>query len=88
MTKAEATLEIWNSRKAPRAYVVEPWAADYTLLADQKMTIFASASERLPRFTIQERDEITQIWCDETDSYSVTLNGHEIECGHQRQPAE
>jgi hypothetical protein len=78
-------LGVRNARKAPQLVAVEPWANDYTLLADEELEIVAFGDTETPWFNVVEWDGVTQVYCEATVNFKVVQGDRELECGHQRQ---
>jgi len=85
-TPKTSRIGISNSRKVPLVVAVEPWANDYTLLPGEELQVVAIGTDKSPWFEVVEWDEACQVYCNDADSFRVTQNGVELQCGHNRQP--
>jgi len=83
MTNRTYKLQVWNARKQPRIVAVEPWADEYTLAPEAKLTIVTVAEEgpaaaEGPWFSVIEWDDTTQVYCEATADYYVEQEGKRL----------
>jgi|GEM_PF-1129191 len=79
-------LAVTNSRPTWHEVHVEPWANDYTLFPGETLEIHAYSHTHVPAFHLVEWGDVSQVFCESTEDFTVLQKGVELACGHQRQP--
>ncbi len=86
MTPRSSKFPVHNHKTVPHVVAVEPWGADYTLFPGESLEVVAFDDEVAPSFELVERDNSSQVYCNDASTYEVMQNGAVIPCGHNRQP--
>lgn len=87
--KYPVAIAFTNDRTKPHVVWVEPWGEDYTMLPKDECVVLAErieASEK-PCYWLVETEGNTQVYCEQLDYPKVTINGVQVQCGHNREAA-
>lgn len=83
------SIGIWNDRPRPHVVWIEPWGEDVTLLSGEKLIVSnqSPGATDKPHFVLVETEGNTQLYVEHGDYPELHIDGHRVDCGHNRQAA-
>lgn len=83
--ESRTRVSLFNPGTEAHTFSIEPWGADYTISARERIELVAFGDQTEPSFELTtDYEHSTQVWCNEANTYEVLQDGIAMECGHNR----